>query len=221
MINKKFYIGKHETDDINDGYIGSGILLKKAISKYGKENFIREILYVFDNAEEMNSMEKKIVNESLVTNKQCYNIATGGEGGNLGSEVSKLISKNTSMALKGKKKSESHKVALSDSKKGHLVTIETRKNISDGLRKILDPMTVEERKNKFGKIGTDNPFFGKSHTDKTKELIREAIGDSRKGNKNPRAKSITIGGITYSTYKECMESLNLNKRQFYKLLGEI
>ena len=38
-INGKKYIGKHQTSDLNDNYLGSGILLKQAIKKYGKKKF--------------------------------------------------------------------------------------------------------------------------------------------------------------------------------------
>ena len=37
LINNKFYIGVHETDNINDGYMGSGRAIRAAIEKYGKE----------------------------------------------------------------------------------------------------------------------------------------------------------------------------------------
>lgn len=53
LISGKKYIGKHSTSNIDDGYLGSGILIKKAISSYGKENFKREILCMFDTAKEV------------------------------------------------------------------------------------------------------------------------------------------------------------------------
>ena len=51
-INGKWYIGYHSTKDVNDDYLGSGRDLKKAIKKYGIKNFSKEILFVFNSAEE-------------------------------------------------------------------------------------------------------------------------------------------------------------------------
>ena len=57
LINGKKYIGKH-IGYINDDYLGSGIILNKAISKYGKENFKKEILEIVNNNIELNEREK-------------------------------------------------------------------------------------------------------------------------------------------------------------------
>jgi len=56
-INGKIYIGKHETKDLDDKYMCSGVYLYRAIKKYGVENFDKTILYVFDNEYDMNSKE--------------------------------------------------------------------------------------------------------------------------------------------------------------------
>ena len=37
LINNKIYIGKHQTSDLDDGYLGSGKLLLQAIKKYGNK----------------------------------------------------------------------------------------------------------------------------------------------------------------------------------------
>ena len=80
-IDGKIYIGKHQTKDLNDGYMGSGKHLKRAIEKYGIEYFEKEILFQFDNEVEMNAKESEIVNEEFVLREDTYNICVGGQGG--------------------------------------------------------------------------------------------------------------------------------------------
>lgn len=78
MINNKYYIGVHSTKNPNDSYMGSGKIIKDAILKYGKENFRKEVLFVFDTLEEALSKEKEIVTEDFVKNENNYNISLGG-----------------------------------------------------------------------------------------------------------------------------------------------
>jgi hypothetical protein len=42
--NDKYYIGMHSTNDLNDGYMGSGKRLWFSINYHGKENHACEIL---------------------------------------------------------------------------------------------------------------------------------------------------------------------------------
>ena len=39
LINQKFYIGVHATNNPNDSYMGSGVAITRAIAKHGRENF--------------------------------------------------------------------------------------------------------------------------------------------------------------------------------------
>jgi hypothetical protein len=80
LINNKIYIGKHCTEDINDNYMGSGTLIRKAIKKYSNKNFKKEILFTFDNEECMDSKEREIINEEFVNRKDTYNLTLGGNG---------------------------------------------------------------------------------------------------------------------------------------------
>lgn len=81
LVNGKIYIGKHETNDINDGYLGSGNLIRRAIEKYGRENFKREVLFECSSKEEMDVKEAELVNEDFLKRKDVYNIKLGGQGG--------------------------------------------------------------------------------------------------------------------------------------------
>lgn len=67
LINNKIYVGVHKTNDLNDGYMGSGKVIKRAMEKHGTENFTKVILEQFDNSVAINmalcglQMNKKIV----------------------------------------------------------------------------------------------------------------------------------------------------------------
>ena len=77
LLNGKIYIGQHQTDNLNDGYIGSGVELNLDIEKFGKDNFKREILFDFDSFEEMDNKERELVNEDFVARPDTYNLTVG------------------------------------------------------------------------------------------------------------------------------------------------
>lgn len=79
-ITGKIYIGLHSTNDINDSYLGSGIHIKNAIKKYGRDSFTKEILFVFKTREEASEKEKELVNEEFINSQNTYNASTGGLG---------------------------------------------------------------------------------------------------------------------------------------------
>jgi hypothetical protein len=81
LVNGKYYIGKHQTKNLNDNYFGSGKLIKSAIKKYGIENFVKEILFVFKTEDEMNKKEAELVTEELIASGSVYNLCPGGQGG--------------------------------------------------------------------------------------------------------------------------------------------
>ena len=72
LYNNKTYVGVHSTNNINDRYLGSGIKLNKAIKKYGRHNFKREILSFFDTLEEAYLEELFIINQEWVNNPNNY-----------------------------------------------------------------------------------------------------------------------------------------------------
>ena len=82
LINNKKYIGKHKCDSIEfDGYLGSGKILKNAIKKYGRKNFIREVLDTANSLEELNDKEIYYIDKyDAMKNDNFYNIRNGGEG---------------------------------------------------------------------------------------------------------------------------------------------
>jgi hypothetical protein len=170
-IDNKIYIGKHKTDNKNDEYFGSGLILKRAIEKYGKEYFIKEILIECNSEEEMNDKERDIVNEEFVSRDDTYNIKVGGAGG------FDYINDN------GKNHNGQWKNSMK--KRGE-------KNRSR-FRWLLD--NDEEFRNEFKQKCSErmklyqsingNPFSGKSHSEETKKKMRESKQGMFDGKKNP------------------------------------
>lgn len=78
-VNNKYYIGRHSTNNVDDGYMGSGIWIKNAIRKYGRENFIKEILDEANSSAELWELEKHYVNENVVKDENSYNMSVGGK----------------------------------------------------------------------------------------------------------------------------------------------
>lgn len=98
LINKKYYIGVHQTENINDDYLGCGHWLGrkiypqvkspilKAFIKYGDYNFKKEILFIFENRKKAYKKEQELVN---VNDSFCYNARLGGDSGYLYSKSAK------------------------------------------------------------------------------------------------------------------------------------
>ncbi len=110
-LNGKYYVGKHQTKDLQDEYLGSGLLIKAAISKYGAHNFTKEILHIFDTRNAMDQKERELV----VVSEETYNLAEGGNGG---------------AYLKGIPHSDETRLKMSLSKLGHKHSNETKAKMS-------------------------------------------------------------------------------------------
>lgn len=75
------YVGVHKTKNMNDGYMGSGKLIKRVLAKYGVENFTKTILETFSNSHDMYTREKEIVTQEFLARDDVYNLSRGGHGG--------------------------------------------------------------------------------------------------------------------------------------------
>ena len=129
-INNKIYIGKHQTENIHDDYFGSGIALKRAIQKYGKSNFVKEILYVFDTEQEMNQKEKELITEEFVKREDTYNLGVGGEGGPHFKGRVHTEASRRKMGRPGQIVSQETRQKLSEANKRRKISEETKTKIS-------------------------------------------------------------------------------------------
>lgn len=175
MINNKIYIGKDSKN--NKNYYGSGKILKLAIKKYGKENFKKEILEECINQKELIEKEIYWIKKLNSYYPNGYNIAKGGLGGdvytnmpdNMRKQAGKKISKSNKgkirssetkkkISLKNSNKifSKEHRQKLSESHKGQTVNSEIRKKISNSLK------------------GRPCPTKGRKHSTETKRKISES-----------------------------------------------
>lgn len=176
QINCKEYTGKHQTKKLNDGYLGSGKHLLRAISKYGIDNFEKEILFVFDNEEEMNTKEAELVTEEYCNRIDTYNLCPGGKGGygyinSKGLSGNKTFFQNKDIPKLGKEKQ-------SLLYKNEEYFSNFKKNVSLSIRKRLEIY--------------DHNWQGKEHKQESKDKIGKANSISQSGSRNSQYGTIWI-----------------------------
>jgi shikimate kinase len=171
LITGKFYIGMHSTNNLEDGYLGSGKILRYSIKKYGVENHKIEKLEFFEDRKKLAENEREIVNETLLKNSMCMNLRLGGEGGGgiFNEQHSKNLKRGASIFLKNQWKENYQKMCKQNSEKVKIA-------------------------HKNGSLRYDN-MLGKHHSEEAKNNIGIANSISQKGVKNSQfgSKWITNG----------------------------
>ena len=82
-INLKLYFGSHswEGEGSDPNYYGSGKIIKQAVRKYGKDNFIVYPIKFYDNVDECRKAEEELLTKhNIANNPYCYNIKNGAVG---------------------------------------------------------------------------------------------------------------------------------------------
>lgn len=129
-LNGSYYKGVHSTDDLDDGYMGSGKKLQSLYNEFGTENFEKTILKFFPTAAEMFDYEREQVTLEETRNPQCYNIAIGGYGGNLMAGLSEEELDDWRKKINTPERSRK----ISNTLRGHSISEETRIKISLSLK---------------------------------------------------------------------------------------
>jgi len=163
LINNRFYIGVHKTKNINDGYMGSGKIIKQAIERYGIENFKKEILETFTDTEAMLKREKQIVTEDFLSRNDVYNLRKGGDGG------FDYITKNKLNLTPEVLKRRALSISLSHKNKPRIY-VGTKH--TDKTKKVMS-----EKRKHFFENGGEHPkgMLGKKHDEQTKKHVSEIL----------------------------------------------
>jgi hypothetical protein len=160
----------HKTKNLQDNYMGSGKLIKRAIKKYGVENFTKEILFIFDASEEMFNKEKEIVNQLFIESDNTYNIIEGGFGdcSHMNKNGRNLYGQNGDINHGGKNLLNGNKIKEFLIEKG--LFEEWKQKVSTSL------------KEKWKQDGFH--WTGRKHKDDTKKKIGEKLKVAQSGAKN-------------------------------------
>lgn len=183
--NGMIYVGVHSTKKLDDGYLGSGKILKQALLKYGKGCFKKDIIKFFDTREEMFCAEKEIVNEIFVNSDLTYNLHIGGRGERI--------------VRKGQFHSELTKLKMSISSKANRNGFFGKTHSAQTKLKIAKASSLRERteqhrtKMSLKHSGANNPMFGTTA---------------------PNAKEIFFEGVKYPSITAAAKASGLNINKF-------
>jgi hypothetical protein len=217
LLSGRYYIGMHSTDNLEDGYLGSGTYLRRAIKKYGKLNFNREIVEFCKTRVELKSREIQIVNLQEIANENCMNLKVGGVAGD-GPQIGYCHSLETkqkmSDAAMGKKKSPDHCKNMSSARIGTTHSESTLKKMSESHKNI----TTETRdKMSKSQLGVKNNFFGKTHTNEVRELIKKArTGSKASAETKLKMKKSAVGHVCSDETREKISKSNSKKQKIIK-----
>ena len=198
LINGKRYIGQRKFSNCHGGwqhYLGSGMLLKKAIKKYNREKFKRDIIDIAYSEEELNQKEIQWIKQfNAAESDNFYNIVEGGGGGNpwLGKtkeEIAKWkqklseANKGENHPFYGKKLSEEHKRKISDGHKGMKYSEKTEEEKKITRQKISKKLS-----------GENHPFYGKRFSKEHKRKISDGHKGMKYSEDTKRKKSASMKG---------------------------
>ena len=152
-----YYFGRHKTNNLNDGYAGSGRKLKDYYKKYDAiegVTYVKSILQFYNSDEELNEAEKFLINDKYITDPLCLNLCEGGTCGCLSDESIEKI-------------------------KLHHKDVSGTKNPMFGLTGENNPNFGSKRDEETKRLMSESPkgkqvwWIGRQHSEETKKLQRE------------------------------------------------
>lgn len=215
-ITQETYIGRHNYKSKEKwlDYMGSGTLIKKAIEKYGKDNFSKILIEECENIETLMEREESWINHYKSIGKAEYNVALSGGKSSLGNywpylrpEDAQIISNKLSNSIKKSKKHKMNiKKAMDKRKKRNKVERDKfakkyKDIVIDLYRKGYSMIKIRD-KTKISRTVirqiliennevdlNENGYIIRNHTEESKKKISEAL-KSQTAYKRPQKESI-------------------------------
>lgn len=186
LVNGKLYGGKHSTEDIDDGYMGSGKAMKRAIKKHGVQNFKKHILMFCETEEEAYEIERQIVDEDFVRQSNTYNLIVGGDSFKaINADVLLRKEKNRRAAI------AMNSVCWSDP--------EFRKRKSDAVRRQTKRLFAE------GVLKGFPDWTGKHHKQSSKDAIGQANSIHQTGEGNVNFGHVWVSNHEFKTSRSVLK----------------
>lgn len=206
LVNSKIYVGVHKSKILgktDESYWGSGKLIRLAHSKYGQENFTKEIMFTGDESS-CYLLESLIVDEQFVSRKDTYNLKPGGTGGS--GKMLEETKRKISEATKGKILSPETKQKIKDSKTDKIITELRNRMLGEN-----NPAKRPEVREKLRLVNTgeNNPMYGKTHTDERKKnMSKLMLGENNPAKRLESREKISISKLGKPRNEETKRKLS-------------
>jgi group I intron endonuclease len=141
IITGKQYVGFHSTNNLDDTYLGSGKLILRAITKYGRNNFKREVISIYENPLDAILNEPINIAKFNSLHPNGYNICSKGAVNVAGSY----------------KHTQETKDKISKFHKGKTLSEETKRKMGESRKGMVGKKHTEDTKRKIGKAGIGKP----------------------------------------------------------------
>jgi group I intron endonuclease len=215
-INGKIYIGKDVRDRAH--YLGSGELLRRAIKKYGKENFQKEIIEVCSTMEELSEREKYWIEKYDSRNfKIGYNITEGGTGGDTYTNNPNLpeIKKKISEKMKGRVMTPEH---IENLKKAHYSMDPVKRSYLSARQSMANKGKIytEETRKKLSEANK-----GKIPSEETRKKLSDSLKGRPKSEEHCKKISAKMKDRMLSYYKENPTAADFLKKKRQERISQI
>jgi hypothetical protein len=197
IINGKYYIGAHQTNNLQDGYLGSGKVFRRAVTKYGEASFSKIILFHCVSADQMYAMERAVITQAVIDDKNSYNLRLGGEGG-----WEYARSRNTKMITPD--------IAIEYNQRATV-----RRKLLSKTDPVFEAKRISILKNMNAMDFDRRTFLGRNHSAESKRLIGEANKIAQSGHRNSHFGNCWIYNLDLKVNK----SIPRNELEKYQKVG--